>query len=66
MKQRLDLYPKLIQMMIKVFVHENGPLLRVEWTEERVWVLGAACDSLSGEAVDGCEELRAFALKLAL
>ena len=33
---------ELSQMMIDVLVHENGPLLRFERTEERVWVLGAA------------------------
>jgi hypothetical protein len=57
---------ELTQMMVDVFVHEDGPLLRFERTKERVWVLGAACCAPGGEAIDSCDELGAFALEVAL
>jgi hypothetical protein len=47
-------------MMIEVFVHQNGPLLRFEWTKERMWVLGAARCAFVGEAVDRCDQRAAF------
>ena len=33
---------ELSEVMVDVFVHENGPLLRLERAKERMWVLGAA------------------------
>ena len=33
------LYTELSQVMVDVFVHENRPLLWVERTKERMWVL---------------------------
>ena len=57
---------ELSQMVIDVFVHENGPLLRFERTKERVWVLGATRCAVGGEAVDRCDELSAFSLEVAL
>jgi hypothetical protein len=53
-------------MMVDVFVHENGPLLRFERTKERMWVLGAASCALGHEAIDSCDELGTFALEVAL
>jgi PAS domain-containing protein len=43
---------ELAQMMVKVFVHKDGPLLWVEWTEERVRIAGAAHSALNSEAID--------------
>ena len=57
---------ELTQMMVEVFAHEDGPLLRFERTKERVWVLRAACCALGCEAIDSCDELGAFALEIAL
>ena len=56
---------ELSQMMIHVLVHENGPLLRFEWAEERVPVTGAARGPLSCKAVDCCDKRGSFALELA-
>src|SRR4051794_22306665 len=53
-------------MMIDVLVHENGPLLRFEWAEERVPVTGAARGPLTCKPVDCCYEHGSFALELAL
>ena len=60
----IALHAELSQMMINVLVHENGPLLRFERTEERVWVLGAARSASGREAIDGCDELVAFTLEV--
>jgi hypothetical protein len=49
-------------MMVDVFVHENGPLLRFERTKERMWVPGAAGCALGDEAIDSSDEMGAFAL----
>ena len=66
-------YPKAValnaelsQMMVDVLVHEDGPLLRVEWTEKRVRVGGAARGTLGGEALDRCDQPCAFTLEFAL
>ncbi len=61
-----SLNAELSQMMVDMFVHENGPLLRIERTEKRVWVLRTAFGALGGEAFDCCNEPRAFALEFAL
>jgi hypothetical protein len=53
-------------MMVDMFVHENGPLLRFERTKERVWVPGAASCTLVDEAIDSRDELGALALEVAL
>jgi hypothetical protein len=49
-------------MMVYMFVHEKGPLLRFERAKERVWVPGAAGGALGNEAIDGPGEMGAFAL----
>ena len=53
-------------MMVDVFVHENGPLLRFERAKERMWVLGAACCTLRDEDIDSSDEMGAFELQVAL
>src|SRR5271165_6090260 len=53
-------------MMVDVFIHQNGPLLRFQPTKERMWVLGAASCALGDEPIDSCDELAAFALEVAL
>ena len=57
---------ELTQMMVDVFVHEDGPLLRFERTKERMWVLGAARCAFIGEAINRCDEIAAFSLEVAL
>lgn len=57
---------ELTQMMVEMFVHENGPLLRIERTEKRVRVLRAACRAPGCEAVNCCDQLDPFALELAV
>jgi hypothetical protein len=52
--------------MVKVFVHENRPLLGLERTKERMRMAGAASCAGGGKAIDGLNELGAFMLKLAL
>src|SRR6201995_913682 len=52
--------------MVDVFVHENRPLLWVERTKERMWVLGAASCTRGDEAIDSFDELHAFVLEFAL
>ena len=49
-------------MMVDVFVHENGPLLRFERAKEGMWVPGAAGCALGDEAIDSSDEMDAFAL----
>jgi hypothetical protein len=49
-------------MMVDMFVHENGPLLRFERTKERMWVPGAAGCALCDEAIDSSDEMGAFVL----
>ena len=53
-------------MMVDVFVHENGPLMRIERTKERMWVLGTASCARIGKAIDSSDELGALALEVAL
>jgi hypothetical protein len=52
--------------MVDVFVHENGPLMRIERTKERMWVLGTASCARIGKAIDSSDELGALALEVAL
>src|SRR5262245_28044385 len=40
---------ELPQMMIKMLVHQDGPLVRRERTEKAVWVFGAAIRSGGNE-----------------
>lgn len=63
---RTALDAELSQMMIDVLVHENGPLLRFEWAEERLRVTGAARGALTGKAVDCCDEPGTFAYEFAV
>jgi hypothetical protein len=51
--------------MVEVLIHEYGPLVRLQPTEKRVRVLRTAGCSFGGEAIDGCDELGAFALEVA-
>ena len=53
-------------MMVDVFVQENGPLMRIERTKERMWVLGTASCARIGKAIDSSDELGALALEVAL
>jgi hypothetical protein len=53
-------------MMVDVFVHENGPLMRIERTKERMRVLGTASCARMGKAIDSSDELGALALEVAL
>ena len=59
-------YAELSQVVVDVFVHENGPLLWFERTEERMWVLGAAGCAPGDEAIDGPDKLGAFEFQVAL
>jgi hypothetical protein len=52
-------------MMIEVFVHDDGPLLRFEWTKEWMGMPGAARCAFPGEAIDRCDEIAAFSLEIA-
>jgi hypothetical protein len=52
-------------MMVKVFVHEYGPLMRFEWSKERMGVSGGASCALSDKAIDRCEQLDALSLEVA-
>lgn len=62
----LSLDAELPQVMVNVFVHEDSPLLRLEWAEERVRVISAARGALTGKAVDCRDKPGAFALELTL
>lgn len=53
-------------MMVNVFVGEDGPLLWVEWTEERMRVAGAAHRALTGEAFDCSDKPGALAYEFTL
>lgn len=56
---------ELPQMMVEMFVHQNCPLLRFEWTEEGMRMAGAADSALASEAIDCCKEPGPLSLKVA-
>jgi len=56
--------PELPQMMVKVFVHEDGPLLRLKRAKKWMWVPGAARRALAYEIVYYSVEPGAFALNI--
>ena len=62
----IGLDAELSQMMVEMFVRQDGPLLWLEWTEERMRVAGAALRALTGEAVDCSDKPGALAYEVTL
>lgn len=56
---------ELSQVMVEMFVHENGPLLRFKRTKERMWVSRGAGCALSDKAINCCHELDPFVFEVA-
>lgn len=51
--RRAGLYAELAEVVVEVFLHQDGPLLGGEGTEEGVGVGGAGVWAGGGESVDG-------------
>jgi hypothetical protein len=61
-----QLHPKLTQMMIKVLVRQNGPLVGSHAPKEAVGMGGAARRTRGCEAVNQCEQPLAFYFEVAV
>jgi len=53
-------------MMIKMLVHQDGPLVRCERTEKAVWVFGAAIRSGGNEPTDQSEQSLSLDFQISL